>query len=86
MQKRLSKNMKTKLILLAAMVALVVLAGSVSPQPAEASCSGDECGCGYDLQFCMEDCALEPVALQQACRSDCRRSYKRCAISCCSLP
>lgn len=78
--------MKTKLILLVAMIALTLLAGSVAPEHAEASCSGDECGCGYDLQSCMAECELEPAEFRTVCRGDCRRGYKRCAIDCCSLP
>jgi hypothetical protein len=75
--------MKAKLTLLLTSVLLVVLAVATTPKPAEASCSGDDCGCYTDTQQCEDDCRLLYPGQPGPCERACIRESKSCAIQCC---
>ena len=74
--------------LLVLMIALLVfgLSNSLTGQSRQlsATCSGDDCGCGIEMQQCMADCNADPVPTLQICLRGCRQQYKSCAIACCS--
>lgn len=72
--------LRKKLLLLLMMVTLLV---SLSQTGGARACSGDSCGCGYDTQACIDECAYGPPAYYNACRHECIRASVRCAIECC---
>lgn len=75
--------MKTKLALLFAMILLVVLATTVAPPSVEAACSGVNCGCDVDQQWCIADCPPEGAEGWLGCRLACLKAYRECALACC---
>lgn len=75
--------MKPKLVFLLLSVVLTLLAVSTTPKPAEASCSGDDCGCYTDTQQCEDDCRLLFPSQPGPCERACIRESVRCAIQCC---
>lgn len=75
--------MKTKVILLLAMIVLTVLAVSAVPERAEASCSGDQCGCGEAAAECRSYCPPAGDPNFHYCMGECRSEWIACAIACC---
>jgi hypothetical protein len=74
---------KAKLAWLLTSILLVLLAVSTAPKSAEASCSGDDCGCYIDAQACQADCLLLPPSQQLACGNGCVHDSLLCAKACC---
>lgn len=53
------------------------------PGKAKKTCSGANCGCDIDMQYCYADCPPEGEEGDIACRMDCQNAYRICAICCC---
>ena len=53
------------------------------PGNAKKSCSGVNCGCDIDQQWCLADCPPEGDPYAEECRLQCGRQYRLCAICCC---
>ena len=75
--------LRKKLMLLLMLVTL--LSALVLPGGASASCSGDNCGCGYYSAECRYDCQFEDPAYYTICVRGCIREEKNCAIACCAV-
>ena len=73
--------LRKKLVLLLMLVTL--LAAVVMPGAVSASCSGDECGCGYYAAECYAECPPEPLDARRACVHYCLVENKNCSIACC---
>lgn len=72
-----------KLILMLTLVSLTLLATTSVQDPAEASCSGVNCGCDMDQAWCLEDCPQEGEPGWLPCHLACFRAYRDCARACC---
>ncbi len=68
--------LKKKFVFLFVLLTLLV---ALAQRPADANCSGENCGCDYYAQDCEANCA--PGDTQ--CSLACIRQYKACAIACC---
>jgi hypothetical protein len=73
--------LRKKLVLLLMLVTLLV--ALAVPGSTSASCSGDNCGCGYYAAECRYECQFEPLEYQRACLHECLVENKNCSIACC---
>jgi len=72
--------MRRKLFLLL-ILSLVLLVTAAAPPHAEASCSGDDCGCGIGSAECIAACLPGPD--HRVCVHDCIQTAVHCALLCC---
>jgi hypothetical protein len=70
--------MKTRLVFVAVMLCLVLLAFG-APDRVMAVCSGDDCGCYDDEPACEAACNGN-----QTCIHSCVQAAVHCAVCCCS--
>ena len=75
--------LRKKLLLLLMLVTLLV--SVAAPRDTSASCSGDNCGCGYYAELCRIDCQQEPPEYYSICLRGCNRESVQCAKACCAV-
>ncbi len=73
--------LRKKLMLL--LLLLTLLASVSTTTDSARACSGDNCGCGYDMLICDANCEYEPPETETACHVACARENARCARFCC---
>lgn len=72
--------MKAKLFVF--LLCLGLIAAAMGPDRVEASCSGDNCGCGEVYFDCIQHCGPNETPIQ--CDIRCTRLQTQCAVACCS--
>ncbi|HEY0169599.1 MAG TPA: hypothetical protein VGB98_01005 [Pyrinomonadaceae bacterium] len=75
--------LRKKLMLL--LMLLTLLVSVAAPRDTSASCSGDNCGCGYYAEECRYDCQQEPPEYYYICVRGCNRESVQCAKACCAV-
>lgn len=89
--------MKAKLILMVILASLALSATSANPDDSQDTasgeaytvvvqkCSGNDCGCHIQFEFCIAGCSSNPDIPPAECRADCRQEQIQCAKECCRL-